>query len=69
MDQSTKEEAEVYNIMQNSKGVIFNKYPYIKNMTTKDNFKRQMEMAYELNPDAFDFVPRSFVFPEDSKKF
>lgn len=63
------EDAEIYKILENDKNRIINRYPKIKDLGRKDQFQTLSSIASEIDPDAFDFVPPSFTFPEDAKKF
>lgn len=46
------------------KGKMINRYPGIKGLSHKDSFTRQMSACLELNPEAYDFVPPQFQYPD-----
>ena len=60
---------EIFEILLNQKGKIVNKYPGVKELARKDNFDQIMRLASVEDPEAFDFIPRTFVFPQDEKDF
>lgn len=47
------------------KDQIINRYPNMCVIGRKDVFQRIIQVAEHFNQDAFDFIPRSFVFPQD----
>mmetsp|Transcript_19225 Transcript_19225/g.29475 ORF Transcript_19225/g.29475 Transcript_19225/m.29475 type:complete len:122 (+) Transcript_19225:18-383(+) len=51
------------------KGRIVNHYPDVKDLSRKDAFQMMMSTAREMDGDAFDFVPPTFVLPFESEKF
>ena len=59
---------EIFNILIN-KNTILNRYPNIKDISRKDNFENMMSIAANIDEKAYDFVPRTFVLPNDEKKF
>ena len=59
---------EIFDTLVN-KSKIINKYPNIQHISRKDNFENMMAMAADINPDFYNFVPRTFVLPQDEKKF
>ena len=49
---------------------IVNKYPNpIAGLSHKDTFHKIIQFAEHFDPDPFDFIPRTFLFPEDIQKF
>lgn len=65
---TTKDE-EIYQILTKKKKTIINRYPNVKPLARKDTFQQMMAVASDLDSDGFDFVPRTFVFPEDEARF
>mgnify|MGYP006101712149 CR=1 FL=1 len=50
------------------RGKIINRYPGIKGLFHKDQFKKQMKICSDINPKAFDFVPQTFIYPLEQIK-
>ena len=50
------------------KGKVINRYPGAKDLSHKDNFSKQMKICMDINPEAYDFVPPTFIWPEEEKR-
>ena len=57
----------MYSYLNNGK--VINRYPNIKGLGRKDWFEQMMELGRNISEDTFNFVPPSFIFPRDLKKF
>jgi hypothetical protein len=47
------------------KNKIINRYPNAKELCRKDIFEDMMRIVCNINPEVFEFVPPSFVFPHE----
>ena len=56
-------DSEIYDILENHKNRIINRYPNIHDVGNKWKFNKMMQIASEIDPDAFDFIPPTFTFP------
>jgi len=59
-------DSEIYDILENHKNRIINRYPNIQDVGNKFKFQKMMQIASEIDPDAFDFIPPTFTFPNDA---
>lgn len=64
----TTEMAEIYDILLNKKNKIINRYPGVRDIARKDNTESMMKIAADESP-SYDFVPRTFIFPQEEAKF
>lgn len=48
---------------------IINRYPFINIIGRKDIFQRIIETAEHFNPNSYDFIPRTFILPEEMYQF
>ena len=55
---------ELYDLLK-AKNKIINRYPNVKELCRKDTFSEMMQIMCDINPDVFEFVPPSFVFPQE----
>lgn len=62
-------EEELYDMLMTQKNLVINRYPNVKLVSRKDTLQRMMDMAADFNSEAFDFIPLTFVLPQDMKKF
>lgn len=60
--------ALIYDILLNKKNKIINRYPEVVKIARKDNLESMMRIAYD-ECDSFDFMPRTFIFPQDEASF
>ena len=51
------------------KGQIINRYPNMQSIGRKDTFQKMIAVAEHFNKEAFDFIPRTFVLPQEYNKF
>ena len=52
------------------KGKIVNRYPQVvKPIARKECFENMMRLASDQAPGEYDFIPRSFIFPQDEVAF
>ena len=63
------DDQEIYNHLLKSKNRIIARYPNILELDRKDLLQKIMDIAYEHNSEEFDFVPKTFTFPKDEKRF
>ena len=56
---------DIYEILKKDKNRIINRYPNVKDLCHKDKFKDMMQVISYVNPEVFEFVPPSFVFPHE----
>ena len=61
------ENDEVYGVLNNKQ--LINRYPNIKDLGRKDTFQNMIYLGCAIDPEAFDFVPPTFVFPQDASSF
>ena len=61
--------ADILELLTKHKNKLVNRYPNIKDLCRKDQFKTMMDLACQVDPDAFDFVPPSFTLPADKDRF
>lgn len=47
---------------------MINRYPGAKGLSHKDNFSKQMKICMDINPEAYDFVPPTFIWPDEEKR-
>lgn len=57
---------EMYAWLLKKKNMIINRYPAVKLVSRKDTFQHMAAMANGFNSELFDFVPLTFVLPQDS---
>ena len=48
---------------------MISRYPSIRPLAFKDAFSDLMRIGHELDPEGFDFIPPSFVLPQEMERF
>lgn len=65
---SKMKDDEIYKFLQKKKKAI-NRYPNVIALGQKDQFQDMMNIGGYFDDEAFDFVPRTFIFPQERERF
>ena len=44
---------------------MINRYPNMRQLAHKDTFAELTKLAVKMDPEGFDFIPPSFILPND----
>ena len=61
------DDAEILEIAS-QKGKVINRYPGAKGLSHKDSFSKQMSICMNIDPEAYNFVPPTFIYPQEENK-